>query len=162
MPILGAGISYWSVDQGVIGYVWLEVSGFYSTIPTGKAWYQILHARVSSTEAGTQSSLLRWCYVREDGLEEVPGEPLTLLVCCLKPFCRTIPRILHHLDLAGARVLAKQHDFGLGLRLVLVHPLQITQIVPVHRKDVVEGVEVFDVHLQQNGGNGLPVSPSPG
>lgn len=92
--------------------------------------------------------MLRCGNFREDCLEEVLGEPLTLLVCRLKPGVRTIPRILHNFRLSSARVFAKKHNLGLGLGLVLVHPLQITQVVSVHGKDVIERVEVFDVNLQ--------------
>ena len=50
---------------------------------------------------------------------------------------------LDDLSLAGARVLAEQHDLGLAVGLAAsLHVQQVLQVGAVHGEDVVETVEV--------------------
>ena len=90
---------------------------------------------------------LLWCDIWEDVFEKVLGEPQALAVRCLKAIQRSVPWILDDFCLARARVFAKQHDLRLGLGLVLVHSLEIVKVVSIHRENVVEVVQVFNVKL---------------
>lgn len=84
--------------------------------------------------------------IRKDLTQKVLGEPRGLLIRLLEARLAAVVRILDHLGLVGARVLAKKHHLGFS-GVALLETLEVGQVGSVHGEDVVELVEVGGADL---------------
>jgi hypothetical protein len=85
--------------------------------------------------------------IRENLAQEVLGEPRRLLIRFLEALPTTIIWVAYYLSLPRSRVLAEEHHLRFAPRLALLHPLEVCEVGPIHREDVVELVEVGYINL---------------